>query len=67
MKAFEGLGWVVRTRRGTSHVVMTKSGVRAHLSIPVKKGKGAELRPGLLRHLIRDAEITVDEFVDALG
>ena len=65
--AFRRLGWEERKRRPGSHVIMTKGGERAHLSVPVKKGRGAELRPGLLRSLIRDAGISVDDFVDALA
>jgi predicted RNA binding protein YcfA (HicA-like mRNA interferase family) len=45
-----------------SHVVMTKSEVRANLSIPQHK----ELSTGTLRALIRAAGMTVEEFLELL-
>jgi predicted RNA binding protein YcfA (HicA-like mRNA interferase family) len=45
-----------------SHLVMTKAGERANLSIPQHK----ELSTGTLRSLIRAAGISVDEFLDLL-
>lgn len=59
VKAFGRAGWVVRGQVG-SHVMMTKSGVRANLSVPQHK----ELSVGTLRKLIRAAGLTVDEFLD---
>lgn len=50
-------GWIVSRRRG-SHIMMTKPGNQYTLSIP----QHDELGPGLLRKLIRQAEITVEEF-----
>ncbi|KAF5423399.1 MAG: putative RNA binding protein YcfA, dsRBD-like fold [Candidatus Methanocomedens sp.] len=41
-----------------SHVALRKEGAKVTLSIPKYK----ELKPGLLRHLIKAAELTVDEF-----
>jgi len=60
-KAFARAGWQVVGQVG-SHLVMTKSGERANLSIPQHK----ELSVGTLRALIRAAELTVDEFIDLL-
>jgi len=57
-KAFQKAGWQVRGQVG-SHLVMTKPGVRANLTIP----QHAELAPGILRGLIRTAGLTVDEFL----
>ena len=41
---------------------MTKPGIRANLSIPQHK----ELSVGTLRALIRNADMTVDEFLELL-
>ncbi len=60
-KAFAKAGWLVVGQVG-SHVVMTKAGVRANLSIPQHK----ELSIGTLRALIRAAGMTVDEFLALL-
>jgi predicted RNA binding protein YcfA (HicA-like mRNA interferase family) len=61
LKAFEKAGWQVMGQVG-SHVVMTKSGIRANLSIPQHK----ELSTGTLRALIRAATMSVDEFLALL-
>ncbi|MHB1743973.1 MAG: type II toxin-antitoxin system HicA family toxin [Acidobacteriaceae bacterium] len=55
---FENAGWRIVGQVG-SHVVMTKPGERANLSIPQHK----ELSVGTLRSLIRAANLTVDEFL----
>jgi len=61
VKAFERAGWAVRGQVG-SHVMMSKDGVRANLSVPQHK----ELSVGTLRKLIRAAGLTVDEFSELL-
>lgn len=61
VKAFERAGWMVRGQVG-SHVMMTKQGVRANLSVPQHK----ELSTGTLRKLIRAAGLSVEEFVGLL-
>jgi predicted RNA binding protein YcfA (HicA-like mRNA interferase family) len=61
VKAFAKSGWQVMGQVG-SHVVMTKLGIRANLSIPQHK----ELSTGTLRALIRAAEMTVDQFLALL-
>jgi predicted RNA binding protein YcfA (HicA-like mRNA interferase family) len=61
VRAFENLGWQVERQRG-SHIVMVKEGEMATLSIPDHK----EVAKGTLRSLIRNAGITVEEFVAAL-
>ncbi|MGH9402063.1 MAG: type II toxin-antitoxin system HicA family toxin [Terriglobia bacterium] len=48
-----------RWRAERSHVVMTKPGVRANLSVPQHK----ELSMGTLRALIRHAGLTVEGFL----
>lgn len=50
-------GWTAVRQRG-SHVMMTKPGYQYTLSIPQHQ----ELGPGLLRKLIRQAGLTVEEF-----
>jgi len=61
VRVFEKLGWQVARQRG-SHIVMTKEGEIATLSIPDHK----EIAKGTLRSLIRMAGITVDEFLHCL-
>ncbi len=61
IKAFHRAGWRA-VRQSGRHVVMTKEGREATLSIPLHR----ELKRGLLRALIRDAGMNVDEFVDLL-
>jgi predicted RNA binding protein YcfA (HicA-like mRNA interferase family) len=61
VRAFEKIGWQIVGQVG-SHLVMIKPGIRANLSIPQHK----ELSVGTLRALIRNAGMTVEEFVDLL-
>ncbi len=60
-RAFEKTGWVFNRQRG-SHMVLVKSGTPFNLTIPDHR----ELDRGLLRGLIRDAGLTVEEFVALL-
>ena len=57
VKKFRRAGWAVARQRG-SHVMMTKPGYDYTLSIP----QHDELGPGLLRKLIRQANLTVEAF-----
>jgi len=61
VKAFQRFGWTV-ARQTSSHIIMTKDGEIASLSIPNHK----EVARGTLRSLIRSANLTVDEFVQEL-
>jgi predicted RNA binding protein YcfA (HicA-like mRNA interferase family) len=61
VKVFQKLGWELSRQRG-SHMIMTKSGSIYSLSIPKKR----VLAPGLLRDLIRKADISVDDFISLL-
>lgn len=61
VKVFERFGWTV-ARQTSSHIIMTKEGQIASLSIPNHK----EVARGTLRSLIRSANITVDEFASRL-
>ena len=60
VRAFERLGWSVARQRG-SHIVMTRPGHIATLSIP----DHPEVARGTLRTLIAKAGLTVEEFVSA--
>ncbi|MEO6196743.1 MAG: type II toxin-antitoxin system HicA family toxin [Dehalococcoidia bacterium] len=59
--AFEKAGFTVARQRG-SHIIMTKPGWAVTLSVPDHR----QLRAGTLRSLIRQAGLTVDEFVSLL-
>lgn len=65
VRAFKRLGWKKREgKRGRgSHVILTKPGHIATLSVPDHPGK--DVKRGTLRDLIHDAAITVDEFLEA--
>jgi predicted RNA binding protein YcfA (HicA-like mRNA interferase family) len=60
-KAFQKAGWQARGQVG-SHLVHTKPGIRANLTIPLH----SELAPGTLRSLIRTSGLTVEEFLKLL-
>ena len=59
--AFEREGWVV-ARYIDDHFILKKKAVRFLLSIPDHK----PVKHGTLRRLIRDADLTVDRFVELL-
>lgn len=61
MKAFQRAGWQKIGQVG-SHLVMVKAGLRVNLSIPQHK----ELSVGTLRALIRNAGLSVEEFIQLL-
>ncbi|MCK4310493.1 MAG: type II toxin-antitoxin system HicA family toxin [Methanomicrobia archaeon] len=58
IKAFAKIGWKPHRQVG-SHVVLRKEGSEVTLSVPKHK----ELKPGLLRKLIKDAGISSEEFI----
>ena len=60
--AFQKLGWEVVRQRG-SHIILTKTGHIATLSIP----NHPEVARGTLRALIAKAGLTVEEFLEASG
>ncbi|MDI6739647.1 MAG: type II toxin-antitoxin system HicA family toxin [Candidatus Edwardsbacteria bacterium] len=60
IRAFERAGWEINRRAG-SHMIMEKDGRDAILSVPFHKGKNT--KRGLMRKLIRDAGLTVEEFL----
>jgi predicted RNA binding protein YcfA (HicA-like mRNA interferase family) len=61
IKAFQKLGWQAVRQRG-SHIIMTKEGNIATLSIP----NHPEVARGTLRSLISRSGLTIDEFLKAL-
>ena len=60
-RAFEKAGWIFNRQRG-SHMVLVRAGIPINLMVPDHR----ELDRGLLRGLIRDAGLTVEEFVALL-
>jgi predicted RNA binding protein YcfA (HicA-like mRNA interferase family) len=60
VQVFKRAGWRVARLKG-SHVIMIKKGIDATLSIPVHKGK--DVKKGTLRRLIRDAGMSVEDFL----
>lgn len=61
VRAFIALGWEIARQKG-SHIILTKAGHMATLSVPNHK----EVAKGTLRSLIRSAGLTVSEFLDVL-
>jgi predicted RNA binding protein YcfA (HicA-like mRNA interferase family) len=60
IKIFEQFGWTVVRQRG-SHIILTKPGNIATLSVP----NHTEVARGTLRALISKAGLTIDEFLAA--
>lgn len=60
VEIFVALGWEIARQRG-SHVVLTKEGHIATLSVPDHR----VVAKGTLRSLIRAANVTVEEFLAA--
>jgi predicted RNA binding protein YcfA (HicA-like mRNA interferase family) len=61
VRAFEKLGWQV-ARQKASHIVLTKTGEIVTLSVPDHR----EVARGTLRSLIRSANVTVQDFIQAV-
>ncbi len=60
VKVFAAFGWSVSRQNG-SHIVLVKEDYPVTLSVPDHK----QVARGTLRALIRDAGLTVSEFVSA--
>ncbi|MDH5740527.1 MAG: type II toxin-antitoxin system HicA family toxin [Nitrospira sp.] len=60
IKMFQRHGWQVVRQKG-SHIIMTKPGQIATLSIPNHQ----EVARGTLRSLIAKAGLTIEQFLDA--
>jgi predicted RNA binding protein YcfA (HicA-like mRNA interferase family) len=61
VKGFERLGWTVARQRG-SHIILTKTGHIASLSVP----NHPQVARGTLRVLLARAGVTTEEFLAAL-
>ena len=61
VRVFAKFGWVF-ARQSSSHIILVKEGYPVTLSVPDYK----EVARGTLRSLIRDAGLTVAEFVAAI-
>ncbi len=57
------LGFAFDRQKG-SHAVYIRSSDKRRLVIPIHKGR--DLRPGTIRGLIEDMDVSVDEFVAML-
>ena len=61
VRAFGKDGWLAVRQRG-SHIILVKDGSQASLSVPNHR----ELARGTLRGLIRDADLTTEQFISLL-
>jgi predicted RNA binding protein YcfA (HicA-like mRNA interferase family) len=61
IKALEKIGFVVSRQRG-SHISLVRQNPSTQLTVPNHK----TIAKGTLRTIIRDAGLSVDEFVDIL-
>jgi predicted RNA binding protein YcfA (HicA-like mRNA interferase family) len=62
VKTFQRLGWEVSRQRG-SHIILTKPGHIASLSVP----NHPQVARGTLRSLISKAGITIETFIEELN
>jgi len=60
VKTFQRLGWQVARQRG-SHIILTKEGHIATLSVP----DHPQVARGTLRSLIARAGLTIEKFLEA--
>jgi predicted RNA binding protein YcfA (HicA-like mRNA interferase family) len=63
IRVLEHIGYQVVRQRG-SHIRLRDESDPEHLPLTVPDHRA--LKPGLLRQILRDANLTVDEFVDLL-
>lgn len=62
VKAFQRIGYELSHQTGSHMILRSKDPPHRHLSIPNHK----ELSKGLLRGLIRDAGLTIEQFAELL-
>jgi predicted RNA binding protein YcfA (HicA-like mRNA interferase family) len=62
VRALERAGWEVHRQRG-SHVSMHKEGIPFLITVPLHR---RDLSRGTLRDIIKDAGLTVEEFLEFL-
>ena len=60
LRALEALGFQVVRQKG-SHAMLVHSDGRSTI-VPIHPGQ--EIGPGLIRKIVRDAGVTVDEFME---
>ena len=63
IRVLERIGYQIVRQKG-SHIRLRDENNPEHLPITVPDHR--TLKPGLLRQILRDANLTVDEFVDLL-
>jgi len=63
IRVLERIGYQIVRQKG-SHIRLRDENDPEHLPITVSDHR--TLKPGLLRQILRDANLTVDEFVDLL-
>ncbi len=61
IKALEKIGFVINRQRG-SHITLVRQEPKTQLTVPNHK----TIAKGTLRTIVRDAGLTVDEFVNLL-
>ena len=61
VRACQQFGWECARQRA-SHIVLVKAGSIASLSVPDHR----EVAKGTLRSLVRDAGLTVEQFISAI-
>jgi len=61
VKTFSRFGFTISRQTG-SHVIMEKTGLDVTLSVPLHD----ELKRGTLRNLIKDAGLSIDDFITML-
>ena len=62
VKALEKIDFMVNSQKG-SHIILVRKNPKSRISVPNHK----ELDRGTLRAIIRQANLTVDEFIDLLS
>ncbi|MGH9791451.1 MAG: type II toxin-antitoxin system HicA family toxin [Candidatus Acidiferrales bacterium] len=61
-RAFEQAGWIFDRQVGSHMILQNPERAPVTLSVPRHK----TLKPGILRSLIRDAGLSVEEFIELL-
>ncbi|MEX0785436.1 MAG: type II toxin-antitoxin system HicA family toxin [Dehalococcoidia bacterium] len=56
----ERIGFIVKRQTG-SHVILTREGLRRPLVVPMHR---RELPPGTVRDIIRQAGLTIEQFLE---
>lgn len=62
IEALNKVGFFVARQKG-SHITLRRNDPPGRVTVPNHK----ELKPGMLRRIIRDADLSVEEFVDLLS